>query len=61
MQCLGGRCKSGDTSPSRTALQVGGRTLENRGLLKVRKQLADKRQDHGYRVILPVAAWIAIL
>jgi hypothetical protein len=38
---------------------VGGRTLENKGLLKVRKQLADKRQDHGYRLILAVAAWMA--
>src|SRR5206468_11133480 len=58
MQRFGGSCESRDTPPSRTALQVGGRTLENRGLLKFRKQLSDKRQDHGYTVILPVAVWM---
>ena len=52
---LGGVGQPRDTPPSRTTLEMGDRTLESWGLLNVRKQLADKRQDHGANFILSVS------
>src|SRR2546423_10485702 len=43
--------KPRDTTPPRTSLQEGGRTLKTLGSFHVRKNLADKRKDHAVLIL----------